>query len=223
VSFFDGAYRSGTPPWDIGRPQSEVVALLDAGLVRAPVLDLGCGTGENALACAARGLSAAGIDGAPTAIERARAKAKLRGLTATFEVGDALAPPDDGRRFRTILDSGLFHVFSDEERPRYASALFERLVPGGEAFVLCFSDAEPDWGGPRRVRAAEILSTFAPAFEVVEVREARFDTTQGTGAVHAWRARLRRPGAPAPAELGRGSGQPRPRRGPGRGRVPTHA
>ena len=61
---FDALY-TGTPPWDIGRPQPAFVQLADAGVLRGHVLDVGCGTGEHALMAAALGLQAVGIDAAP--------------------------------------------------------------------------------------------------------------------------------------------------------------
>jgi SAM-dependent methyltransferase len=190
---FEEAYRTRTPPWDIGRPQEEVVRLLDQGQVVAPVLDIGCGTGEHALACAARGLEATGVDGAPTAIAKARAKAAERGLSVRFQVGDALDLAPLGSSFRTVLDIGLFHVFDDAERPRYAASLRKVLAPGGSAFVLCFSDAEPNWGGPRRVSEAEIHATFDGLFVVREIVRAQFLTTDPNQRVEAWRIRLDRP------------------------------
>src|SRR3981081_543135 len=66
------------PPWDIGRPQPAFVTLLEGGAIRGRVLDVGCGTGEHALMAAGLGLAATGVDGAPTAIERAPRKAKDR-------------------------------------------------------------------------------------------------------------------------------------------------
>ena len=190
---FEEAYRTRTPPWDIGRPQDEVVRLLDEGRIVAPVLDVGCGTGEHALACASRGLAAVGVDGAPTAIAKARAKAAERGLSVRFEVGDALDLAFLGTTFQTVIDSGLFHVFEDEDRPRYAASLRNVLAPGGTAFVLCFSDAEPNWGGPRRVSEAEIHATFDDMFVVREIARARFQTTDPNQRVEAWRVRLDRP------------------------------
>jgi SAM-dependent methyltransferase len=204
---FDEMYRDGHPPWDIGRPQSEVLHLLEEGVVMAPVLDIGCGTGETALACAARGLAVRGIDGSPTAVERAREKAKARGIDVRFDVGDALSLGGLGETFRTVLDCGLFHVFDDADRVRYASSLFEAIRPRGSAFVLAFSDAEPNWGGPRRVRAEEFEAAFGERFEVVEVRRAGFETTDPAQLVQAWRVRLDRrarlfrdanPAAPVP-------------------------
>src|SRR6185312_4314520 len=89
LSFFDAAYE-GTPPWDIGRPQPAFVQLAETGRIQGRVLDAGCGTGENALHLAARGLDAWGIDASGKAIERAVGKAKTRALRSTFVVGDAL-------------------------------------------------------------------------------------------------------------------------------------
>lgn len=189
---FDERYRTGSPPWDIGRPQPEVVRLLDEGRILSPLIDVGCGTGESALAAAARGLEAVGVDTAPTAIERARAKASTRGLSVRFEVTDALHLETLGRTFETALDIGLFHVFDDAERVEYTRSLASVLRPGGHAFVLCFSDAEPDWGGPRRVRAEEIPGAFEKFFEILEVRRAKFDTVLAEGAAEAWLITLRR-------------------------------
>jgi len=115
------------------------------------VLDAGCGTGEHTLLAAAHGAEATGIDAAPTAIDRARAKAAERDLPARFQVADVLDLPVLGLEFDTLIDSGVFHVFSDEDRPRYVASLAEVLRPGGTCYLMCFSDREPGEWGPRRV------------------------------------------------------------------------
>src|SRR5262249_3989023 len=112
---FEKAY-AGEAPWDIDGPQPEIVRLAESGAIRGIVLGVGCGTGENALYLASRGLDVWGIDFIPRAIERARAKALERGLGVHFQVGDALKLEVLGRTFDTAIDSGLFHTFSDEER-----------------------------------------------------------------------------------------------------------
>src|SRR5260221_14008529 len=92
---WDASYTAATPaPWDIGRPQPAFVRLADEGRLTGRLLDAGCGTGENALLAAGRGADVTGIDVAPTAIARARAKAAERGLTPRFEAAD---PPALGR------------------------------------------------------------------------------------------------------------------------------
>ncbi|HXQ93686.1 MAG TPA: class I SAM-dependent methyltransferase [Thermoplasmata archaeon] len=198
MSFFEGVYRQGRPPWDIGRPQGAVLELIAAGALRPPVLDLGCGTGENALACAASGLAVRGIDGAPTAIERARDKAKARDLAAQFDVGDALALEVPSGSVATVLDCGLFHTFDDADRLRYSASLHRVLRPRGRAYILCFSDSEPNWGGPRRVPASEIGPVFGDRFAVAEIVPSRFETNDPAITGHALRIRLdRRAGPPA--------------------------
>lgn len=83
-------------------------------------------------------------------------------LRATFLVADALRLERLGRTFDAVVDSGLFHIFSDKERRRCVSSLRTTLAPNGWYHVLCFSEREPaDWGGPRRVTQAEIRRTFA--------------------------------------------------------------
>ncbi len=92
MDFFESAYK-GTPPWDIGRPQKEFIDLVRRGELSGSVLDIGCGTGENALFFAGEGYEVWGIDSAPLAIQKAREKAAGRGLAAHFLVMDALDLP----------------------------------------------------------------------------------------------------------------------------------
>jgi SAM-dependent methyltransferase len=189
---FNGAYL-GVPPWDIGRPQREFVKLAEAGEVKGDVIDVGCGTGEHAIYLSSLGHPALGVDAAPRAIEKAKAKAAERGSKAEFIVADALDLGALGREFDTAIDCGLFHVFSDQEREVYASSLASALRPRGRYFMLCFSDKEPDfWGGPRRVSRQEILSTFSLGWRVDYIRPARFETFQGPDGGRAWLAAVSR-------------------------------
>jgi SAM-dependent methyltransferase len=138
----------GVPPWDIGKAQPEVVRIAEAGGFKGAVVDVGCGTGENALELSARGSLVVGVDVAPRAIEKARAKALERSLPAEFLVTDAFSLDSLGRRFDTALDCGVFHVFEDRERPIYVASLASVLEPGGVLHLLCFSDRQPGAIGP---------------------------------------------------------------------------
>lgn len=173
---FNESYR-GTPPWDIGRPQEAFVKLVRESEIHGRVLDAGCGTGESAIFYSQSGFDAWGLDSAPLAIERAEEKARERGSTAKFVLGDALHLDSLGVKFDTITDCGLFHVFSDPERSLYESSLRAVLNPGGTYFMLCFSPKEPmDWGGPRRVSEGEIRETFRDGWDVNYVRDAKIET-----------------------------------------------
>src|SRR3954470_16853243 len=163
---FENAY-AGKAPWDIGKPQPAFVEAADR--VTGVVLDAGCGTGENALFLAERGHPVLGIDFLEAPIEEARRKAQERGLEAEFARMDALKLADLDRRFDSVIDSGLFHVFSDEDRARYVAGLAHVTRPGGRLFLLCFSDEEPGTQGPRRVSQAEIREAFSDGWEEEEI------------------------------------------------------
>ena len=182
------------PPWDIGRPQPAFLRLADSGALRGHLLDAGCGTGEHALMAAAYGAEAVGVDVSPAAIARARAKAAERGLSARFEVADALNLGRLGMTFDTIIDSGLFHVFDDEGRGRYVASLASVLRPGGTCYLMCFSDLQEGTIGPRRVRKDEIVSAFSDGWTVADIASEEFVVNAGFGghAARAWLATIRR-------------------------------
>ena len=174
---WEDAYRT-TPPWDIGRPQPAFVGLVQAGeLTGNTVLDVGCGTGENAFYLAQNGFSVVGVDLSTRAIVAAKAKAEEGKLKIDFRLANALSLEFESGRFDNIIDSGLFHTFTDNDRISFAREIARVLTPNGRYFMLCFSDKEPtDWGGPRRITKEEIEITFSPHFNINYIRDAYFAT-----------------------------------------------
>src|SRR5438093_1694654 len=132
-STFQNLY-AGQPPWDIGNPQKPFIDVADQ--ITGSILDAGCGTGDNALFFANRGQQVTGIDFLEEPIKRAKQKAAERGLSATLLVLDALALKDLPELFDCVIDSGLLHVFSDEDRRRYVEGLATVLQPGGRLFLV---------------------------------------------------------------------------------------
>ena len=193
---WDDAYTGSVPaPWDIDRPQPVFVRLAEEGKLSGHVLDAGCGTGEQVLLAASDGAAdALGIDLSPAAIERARAKAVERGVKARFEVGDALNLGALGSRFDTLIDSGLFHVFSDEDRARYVASLATALKPGGHLYLMCFSDRQPGDFGPRRVREDELRAAFSDGWDVESITAEGFEVKRQfmNEMAQAWLAVVRR-------------------------------
>jgi ubiquinone/menaquinone biosynthesis C-methylase UbiE len=186
---FAGMYAEGIPPWQIDRPQPEVIQLLENGKFESPVLDLGCGTGDNTIELARRGLVVKGLDAVPEALERARKKTEQAGLKQSpeFILGDALRLAESGLKARTLLDCALFHTFSDEERREYIRGLEEVLSPGGRLHILSFSELETRQPGPRRLSLSEITGSFGAGWRVEDSVRCRYwDRVRPDGA-HAWR------------------------------------
>ena len=191
MDFFEQAYH-GTPPWDIGRPQQEIVRLEETGQIIGEVLDVGCGTGENSLFLANNGHVVVGMDSVRRAIDTARKKAEERGLDATFIIGDTLNLRELGRTFDTIIDSGLFHTLSDPERLVFIQNLHEVLRPGGTYFMLAFSDLEPGGYGPRRITKQELMDAFAEGWVINEIRSAVFESRTRKDGSRAWLSSISR-------------------------------
>jgi SAM-dependent methyltransferase len=174
---WEEAYNA-RPPWDIGRPQPAFVELVRAGELNiGGVLDVGCGTGENALYLAEKGFSVVGVDLATRAIDAAKAKSTERKLKVDFRIANALSLDFKNDYFDNAIDSGLFHTFNDNSRVDFAREIARVLKTGGKYFMLCFSDKEPtNWGGPRRISKQEIETTFSPLFKINYVIDAFFAT-----------------------------------------------
>ena len=190
----EGAFdqsSSGISSWDIARPQPAIVRLAQSGEIVGTVLDVGCGTGENALYLSSLGHEVTAIDTAQGAIDKARRKSLERQLRVNFRLVDALAVPCLGLTFDTVIDSGLFHVFSDEERVEYSNNLGAVLMPGGRYFMLCLSERETR-EGPRRVTKAEITDAFRDGWTINDIQETKFETLIHEGGAWAWLATISR-------------------------------
>lgn len=159
---YDAAY-AGVPNWDIGRPQRPFVHLEEIGRINDPVLDVGCGTGELSLFLARHGYDVLGIDVSPRAIGQAPEKPRWRRIDARFLVWDArevAALAAGGLRFRTVVDSAMYHVFDASDRDRFVDGLASALRPGGRYFVL--GDAKPTPGGTYGIAPTELREQFRP-------------------------------------------------------------
>jgi len=186
---FAEMYAEGIPPWQIDRPQPEVIRLIEQGKFESPVLDLGCGTGDNTIELARHGLVVKGLDAVPEALERARKKMEKAGLKQPpeFVLGDALRLAESRLKATTVLDCALFHTFSDEERGEYIRGLEAVLSCGGRLHILSFSELETRQPGPRRLSLSEITGSFGSGWRVEDSVRCRYwDRVRPDGA-HAWR------------------------------------
>jgi SAM-dependent methyltransferase len=191
-------YASGEMPWDTGEVEPMLVELVESGGVSpARTLEVGCGTGTNAIWLAERGFDVLGVDVAPLAVDKARARMSGSTLRCRFATLDFLGDELAGGPFGFVFDRGVFHVFDEpDERSRFAARVAALLAPGGCWLSLSGSTEGPprDTGPPRR-SARDLSIAIEPALEIVELRAAEFHSQVGTAA--AWFCRSRRRAVPA--------------------------
>src|SRR5579864_3082421 len=170
-------YASGQLPWDTGVPEPLLVEFVNAGGVGpSRTLEVGAGTGTNAIWMAERGFDVLGVDVSPLAVERAHAKMEGHALRCRFAALDFLAPPPPAAPFQFVFDRGCFHVFDEpDERQQFAAQVAAVLAPGGLWLSLIGSTEGParEVGPPRR-SAREVTFAIEPALEIVELRSAEF-------------------------------------------------
>lgn len=178
-TFFDTVYRD-VPPWDVGGAQPALDALFAECAPEGPILDVGCGSGDLALALARAGHRVVGVDFVEAAVELARAKAAaLPAETASlieFRVADALRPSQMSGPFRSVVDSGFLHLFDADERDHFARELAATLPEGGRYYLLAFAVTFPIPNAPAAVTEDEVRSRFSRAagWDVRVCRPAEF-------------------------------------------------
>ena len=195
---FHDVYRAGKAAWCIGRPQPMVLDLLQRGWFDdGPILDAGCGTGENAVAIAlARpDHSIVAIDAVPEALDLAARSVAEAGVAdrvslATVDLRrDLPAGP-----FAWILDAGVLHVFSDDDRRGYLGRVATSLRPGGSFVTIVFRDDETRPRGPRRLGRDELGAALVGAGLAVDsIEPCHYASVAHEGGARAWIARAIRP------------------------------
>jgi SAM-dependent methyltransferase len=190
------SYASGEPlPWDTGTPDPLLVGMVESRAI-APgrTLDVGCGTGTNAIYLAQQGFTVLGVDISEVAVARARAKAQGR---CRFEVVDFLAADPPGGPFDFVFDRGCFHVFDEEaDRARFADRVATHLAEHGLWLSLIGStEGGPREQGPPRRSARDVMNGIEPALEIVQLRSTEFSVQEEE--LKAWLCLSRKRAIPA--------------------------
>ena len=195
-------YEQDFIPWDSGVPEpmlTQLIASEDLPIGRA--LDVGCGTGTNAIWLAQHGYDVFGVDIAPLAIEKARAKLPP-GLSCRFDTLDFLAEKPAGGPYQLVFDRGVFHVFDEPaERAKFAAQVAAVLAPDGVWLSLIGStEGPPREMGPPRRSLRDLADAIEPHLDIVSVRSAEF--RDGPEPVRAWICLSRPRSVPAQPSTG---------------------
>jgi SAM-dependent methyltransferase len=177
-TFWNERYANRETPWDSGRPSVELRRVLDERHIKpCDALEIGCGTGTNAVFLAEQGFRVTALDVSSLAIEQARKRAAEAGVSVDFRIADLLAPVKLDRTFPFVFDRGVYHGLRRENLSGFLDTLGRVTAPGSLYLVLAGNandPADPD-KGPPRVHAHEICGELNPLFELIDLRDFVFD------------------------------------------------
>jgi SAM-dependent methyltransferase len=180
LEHWERRYREGDSPWDTGQPSSELVRVLrEERIAPCRVLELGCGTGTNAVWLAQQGFEVTALDLSPLAIERAVARAKAAGVKVRFVTASVFEPPDLGGPFPCFFDRGCYHVVRRVDVRGYLRTVEHVTTVGSVGLVLAGNAHEPHNPGPPVVSEEDLRAELGRVFEIVRLRAFRFDSSPG--------------------------------------------
>lgn len=174
---FKGRYEAHDTPWDIGAPDVNLIRVVNTTPIKpCKGIDIGCGTGDNAIWLAQQGFDVVGIDTSERAIEKAKEKAPRNHAECTFIVGNFLTSKIAGAPFGFAFDRGLFHVFdSDDERRKLAENVHRHLEKDGLWLsMIGNADEVRNMPGPPQRTARDIANAVEPYFEILSLISGHF-------------------------------------------------
>jgi methyl halide transferase len=192
---WDAIYRRGTPEWDADRPHAELTRVLDEYHLRPQtVLEVGCGSGADAIALARRRFEVTAVDCSPIAIERARLRAERHDALLRFVQDDVFEFAATAGQFDLVYDAGLYHCVRQTQLEQYLDLLWCVTRPGSH--YLCLAGAPDDTAedeGPPQVTEDEIQSELGRLFEFIHLRPIRLEGADRDKRWPGWSCLMRRP------------------------------
>ena len=193
---WDVHYKSGQPPWENGMPSEELRRVIgEQKLLPGRVIELGCGTGINAVWLAQQGFDVTAIDFNALAIEKAGRRAEKANASVRFVLADVLDLPKEFGTFPFFFDRGCYHAVRRNDVAAYLRTLQQITAPGSIGLVLTGNARDPHepGKGPPVVSAEEIHAELGSAFEILQLREFFFDQVEAFDVRFlAWSCLLRR-------------------------------
>lgn len=191
---FKERYKSGFTPWDIGKPDFNLVEVVtQKPIPGCRALDIGCGTGDNCVWLAQNGFQVTGIDTSDVALEKAQEKAATAKVECHFLLADFLNDKIESAPFGFVFDRGCFHSFSCEsERKKFARNASAHLEEAGLWLTLAGNADEDRKGpGPPQRTAADIVSAVEQYFEILLLVSTRFGSSHPSPP-RAWRCLMKK-------------------------------
>lgn len=191
---FEERYKKGDLPWDTGERDKNLEQVIkEHSIPPCSVLELGSGTGSDAIWLVKQGFKVTAMDVSPTAVERAKKKAEDAGVKIEFIIADVLKDKIPSGPFDFVFDRGCFHIFDlPEERSRLAEIIWTHLRPDGYWFsIIGSTDGPHRENGPPRKSVVDIASAVESKFEIISLKTIYLDTNLKE-APRGWACLMRR-------------------------------
>jgi SAM-dependent methyltransferase len=192
---WDRMYRQGTPPWDAGIPHAELIRVLNEYPFPkgGTVLEIGCGTGSDAICFAKRRYEVTAVDCSPIALERARLRAERQDALLRFVLDDIFDFVRTSGEFDVVYDSGFYHYIRLTKLEQYLDLLWRVTRPGSWYLCLVGSTGERAEGGPPQVSEDDIRYELGRLFEFVHLRHTHLESPHREQGYLGWSCLMRRP------------------------------
>jgi cyclopropane fatty-acyl-phospholipid synthase-like methyltransferase len=190
---FAQRYAQSNIPWDSGKPSKELIRVLKAAkLTGQTALEIGCGTGTNAIELARHGFKVTAVDSVEQAISIAHGKAGDAQVSVDFRVADVLTQ-NLGGPYDVLFDRGVYHVLRMVDLAKFQN-LLKRVSRRGSWYLSLAGNSKETKieNGPPVVSEQEIRAELGPLFDIMELREFRFSTNQSGFHPLAWSILMRR-------------------------------
>lgn len=199
---WDDFYRQGTPPWDTGLLEPDFKNVINSGIIqpRSKVLEIGCGSGIEALFMAQCGFQMTAVDCSAMAVDRAHSRAKARNLWLRLVTEDIFKFTSQAReQYDFVYDIGFYHFIRRSFLSHYINLLWRITKPGSYYYTLAGSNEEEFT--PEEIRQnflptvsqEDIFNELGALFEVVEIRPGTIYSRAKKEPFKAWSCLFRRP------------------------------
>jgi SAM-dependent methyltransferase len=165
--FFELHYLFKQAPWDTGISPPELIDFLEK-YPPGRALDLGCGTGTNAITIQQYGWEVVGVDLSYLAIRQARRKVKSDKAKIQFIRGDITEINALEGTFDLILDIGCFHAIQPTLKEVYARNVQKYLRHNGTFLLYAWLHQEMKGDGSLTPEE-RLLDLFSPCCECIHV------------------------------------------------------